>query len=271
MDATTAGAVADLRAALRPTHPEIDALCSDAYLSAVLSVPGRAFDCARDAKVKGLLEWRRAYGVEALTAAFRREPDGTFRPVDGGVVGGGGDGAFAPSARLVAACRSGAFRLAGFDPASGRAVLVARTAVLDWWNTGVEDGVRYHVLVIEDALRRMRERNEGKGGAATAESMVLRVDASDMGLLPPPPGALYGLATLLQRAYPDRVHRIEVGPVSAALRALYGVAAPYLRPRSREKIALLDRAPNDAPDDAAASENEARQRSRAAIGDPFLG
>ena len=127
---------------------------------------------------------------------------------------------------------------------------------------GVNDGVLYHVLVIEQALRVMRERNNNKKidkskenewgeeevaeestDDAARESIDLYVDASDASLIPPPPGALTGMARLLQRAYPDRIHRVKIGPVNGMLSRLYKFVAPYLRHRSREKILLMECAP----------------------------
>ena len=76
-------------------------------------------------------------------------------------------------------------------------------------------------------------------GAATQESMVLYVDMTNSSLIPPPISALIGMANLLQRAYPDRFHRIYFGPVNSLLRRSYGIISPMLRPRSRDKIVML--------------------------------
>ncbi|KAL9184468.1 hypothetical protein ACHAXT_002554 [Thalassiosira profunda] len=168
-------AVGSLRSSIRPTYPEIDALYSDAYLAAVLSVPDRAYEYARDEKIAKALEWRRQYGVEALLAAFRCDEDagGIFRakadddtPQTEQTSGNAAtdvskqppSALFVPSAYLVDVCLSGAFTFAGFDRA-GRGILFSKTALLDWWSTGAEDGIRYHVLVLEHALKKLAERN----------------------------------------------------------------------------------------------------------------
>ena len=63
-------AASKLRASLRTSYPEIDALYSDEYISAVLSVPNRSYEYARDMKIRGALEWRRCDNIDALVAAF---------------------------------------------------------------------------------------------------------------------------------------------------------------------------------------------------------
>ena len=67
----------------------------------------------------------------------------------------------------------------------------------------------------------MAEHNKNKG-------KVLHVDTTGAGIVPPPLGALIGLARLLHRAYPDRIHRIRVGPLSPVLMKLHGLVAPYM-------------------------------------------
>ena len=250
--------VAALRASFQLSHPEIDKLYSDNYLTSVVSVPGRSFDYACDIKILGALNWRRSYNVEALVAAFECVSDTNdsvpiFRLADTSVMESGNcdNNSFSPSQYLVDVCQSGAFCYAGFD-GEGRAILHARTALLDWWKTGVDDGIRYHVLVIEHALAIISQRSTSSKekdmttmDTSVSESMVLYVDTSNMSLLPPPPlGSIIGMAKLLQIAYPDRIHQIRVGPVNSLLMKLYDYVSPYLRPRSRDKIVLLDHAPN---------------------------
>ena len=316
---TTSQIISTLRKSIRQTYPEIDHLYSDAYLASVVSVPDRTYEYARDEKISKALEWRRQYGVDSLVDAFYWCDSADDNDNDSGEGGARGifrakevnnnnnddenenestninqsqkqnqpvSPVFVPSQYLVDVCLSGAFRFAGFDK-EGRAILHSQTALLDWWRTGVEDGIRYHVLVIEYALRMIliaghrqhngrdntvlredRETNisESKRNdrdqvqvAATntttapesvgvSESMVLYVDTSNMSLIPPPMGALIGLAKLLQRAYPDRIHRIYIGPVNPVLRKLYELVAPYLRPRSRDKIVLLEGVPGISSD-----------------------
>ena len=255
-----------LRTSLRTDFPEIDSHYSDEYLASVLSVPNRTFEYARDEKIRGALQWRREYDVDVLCDAFchvvqadnEDGADGIFCPTKKGL--------FAPSQSLIDVCQSRAFVFGGYDH-DGRAILLARTAHLDWWKTGAEDGLRYHVLVIEHVLRMIRERNNiEKGGRvedrrrneedyptenkkgllreAIPESIVLYVDTSNLSFIPPPLGALTGMAKLLQRAYPDRVHKIYIGPVNAVLMNLHKYVSPYLRPRSRDKICLLEDIPD---------------------------
>lgn len=256
--------VVKLRESLQQSHPEIDNFFSDNYLKSVLSVPNRAYEYSRDIKILGALNWRRSYCVDALVKTFECvcDTDGVpiFRlvvtSVMDRVVNDNNESSsslvFLPSQYLIEVCQSGAFYFAGFD-GKGRAILHARTALLDWWKTGVEDGIRYHVLVIEHALseiskRRSRrsELKEVRTMDTISESMVLNVDTSNMRLLPPPPlGSIIGMAKLLQIAYPDRIYQIRVGPVNSLLMKFYEYVKPYLRPRSRDKIVLLDHAPNN--------------------------
>lgn len=100
--------------------------------------------------------------------------------------------------------------------------------------------LRYHVLVMEHALAALR-RNGG-------EDLDLLVDTENMSLVPPPLASLQGLVELLQRAYPDRIHQIRVGPVSVILRSLYDLVTPFMRPRSRNKILLLGEGPEGSSD-----------------------
>lgn len=257
--------VATLRASLQQSHPEIDVLYSDSYLKSVLSVPNRTYEHARDVKILGALNWRRSYNVDALVKAFKCVYDvngaSIFRLADTPVMDKCTDDnkcnssnsiLFQPSQYLVGVCESAAFCFAGFD-GEGRAILHARTSMLDWWKTGVEDGIRYHVLVIEHTLSVILNRNDSIYKAKEkemlkmnkiSESMVLYVDTSGMRLLSPPPlGSIIGMAKLLQIAYPDRIHQIRIGPVNPLLMKLYEYVLPYLRPRSRDKIVLLDHSP----------------------------
>lgn len=256
--------VATLRASLQQSHPEINVLYSDNYLKSVLSVPNRTYEYARDVKILGALNWRRSYNVDALVKAFKCVSDSNgvsiFRLAETSVmdkciddkkIDNSNSLIFYPSKCLVDVCESAAFCFSGFD-GEGRAILLARTSMLDWWKTGIEDGIRYHVLVIEHALSIILNRNASISKAGekekltmNSESMVLCVDTSNMRLLSPPPlGSIIGMAKLLQIAYPDRIHQILIGPVNSLLMKLYEYVSPYLRPRSRDKIVLLDHAPN---------------------------
>jgi len=261
-DDESSSSVAALRSSLRSEYPEIDDLYSDSYLQSVIDVPGRSFDYARDEKIRGALEWRRGYGVDGLISSFVCDEgdDGTFSVVENSTgidssstTSTGAeeqsdlcDPCFVPSPELIQACKTGAFRVGGFEN-DGRIMLYARTALFNWWSVGVEAGIQYHVLVIEHALQMMMkgntsEANEGSNGVI--DSMVLFVDTADASLVPPPVGTLTGFASLLQRAYPDRIYKIYVGPVNSLLRQLYQIISPYLRPRSRDKIVLLPCSPS---------------------------
>lgn len=257
-ESSSSSSVAALRSSLRSEYPEIDELYSDSYLQSVIDVPGRSFDYARDKKVRGALEWRRSYGVDGLISSFLYDEgdDGTFSVVESSGSSRSStraedqsdpfDPCFVPSPELIQACETGAFRVGGFDD-DGRIILQARTALFNWWSVGVEAGIQYHVLVIEHALQMIMkhntsEANEGNNGAIE-ESMVLYVDTTDASLVPPPMGTLTGFASLLQRAYPDRIHKIYVGSVNSFLRQLYQMISPYLRRRSRDKIVLLPCSP----------------------------
>mmetsp|Transcript_51148 Transcript_51148/g.153674 ORF Transcript_51148/g.153674 Transcript_51148/m.153674 type:complete len:314 (-) Transcript_51148:188-1129(-) len=265
--------VESLRTALRPDFPEIDRLYSDEYIRSVLSVPGRTFEYARDKKIRGALEWRRSFGVEALRGTFRCDDDdgegeGRFILDEGNAVGAGGGQVLEgfpgqeaggvvrvtsqskqsldPSAELIELCLSGALRIlsgGGGDKVRSsldrrrwrrHLVLHARASLIDWWKSGVDAGLQYHVLVIEHALSVIRQ-SEG----VIPESMTLLVDTVGIGAVPPPVGALRGMVGLLQRAYPDRIHQIVVFPVGRLLRRVYEMTSPMMAQRSREKIALV--------------------------------
>jgi len=351
-----------IRAALRGDFPEIDRLCSDDYLESVASVPGRSLEYAIHQKVRGSLEWRRSYGVDALRAAFvclrgesaaracaerfaRSEGhycdrvvvvDEIFVPValggpaskeplptdesnsnessddsnsdstvaihsseernenendnesgkenetengnennkengnennkenENGNEAAIGERPFVPTPALLEVCASGAFvvgkeewveeRTAITRGRCRRLVVRADTSRLNWWQTGVEAGLLYHVLVLEEAFERIRtensqrrsldsdNENENKNGPLS-ESIVVLVDTTGAPLLPPPLSVPRGMVQLLRKAYPDRIHRIYVGPVHPWLRTLYNYLASTLKPRTRDKIVLLTEAP----------------------------
>ena len=176
---------------------------------------------------------------------------------------------FVPTPELVQVCSSGALMLVDEEligKKSGRdnqphencrwLVVYADTSRLNWWKTGITAGLQYHVLVLEDALERIRNSNRysttsshrGKEPIAKTmyleESIILCVDTTAPPFLPPPLGVLTGMTKLLQKAYPDRIHKIFVGPVSPWLRALYKRIRPFLKPRSRDKIVLLGEVPS---------------------------
>lgn len=226
-------------------------------------MPDRAYEYARDEKITKALEWRREYGVDALMAAFtcdegaewifrsvQQQHDAAEEDEDDTIEAENDDDdernhqlIFVPSTYLVNVCLSGVFYFDGFD-GDGRGVLRVRSALLDWWRTGVEDGIRYHVLVIEHALKMISEHNKNNDGQEASESMILYVDTSNLSIIPPPLGALTGMARILQHAYPDRIHKMYIGPVNSLLRNLYGIVSPYLRPRSRDKIVLMECTPD---------------------------
>jgi hypothetical protein len=183
---------------------------------------------------------------------------------------------FVPSPKLVEVCTSGAFVvleeeiILGDEESSSnlgkknetesengsptrRLAVYADTSRLNWWKTGVTVGLHYHVLVLEDALDRIRRENNNNNNVTAhnnintklEESLVICVDTTAPPLRPPPLGVLKGFVRLLQGAYPDRIHRIYVGPVSPLLRRLYDCVRPFLKPRSRNKIVLLGEAPSE--------------------------
>lgn len=229
-----------LRNALSENYPEIEILYSDEYLESVIAVPGRTFEYARDEKIQKALEWRRAFGVDSLLEAFEyRDDDEIFvaEEKDEKTYRG-----FTPPQPLVDVCETGAFcLLKDKTDSEGRMILSARTSRLNWRTTGVEAGLQYHVLVIEQALKRMRQH---KQPSASMQSLVVYIDTCGLSYIPPPLTALTGMAMLLQQAYPDRIHRIYVGPVSSILAKIYDYITPYLRARSRNKIVLLTESPS---------------------------
>ena len=70
-----------------------------------------------------------------------------------------GDDVIPPTTtELVNICQYGAFRFVGFDN-KGKAILHARASLLNWRKINVDDGIKYHILVIENALKAMVMRN----------------------------------------------------------------------------------------------------------------
>lgn len=186
---------------------------------------------------------------------------------------------FVPTQKLIDVCASGAFRVLERDlelvlqtnPATANdsrgssssssnpcrmLLLYANTSCLNWWKTGVTAGLQYHVLVLEQALERIRNdtansNRKNKNYTAEAlplsESFIVCVDTTKPPLPPPPLAAPRGMIGLMRKAYPDRIHRIFVGPVAPWLRRLYHDCLVHLlSPRSRDKIILLEEAPTEA-------------------------
>jgi hypothetical protein len=118
-------------------------------------------------------------------------------------------------------------------------------------------------LVIEHALKAMAMRNDNvkkkkandgvtpppppsaNNDIGISESMILYIDTSNMGLLPPPLAALTGLAMLMQTAYPYRFERAYVGPVNILLRGLNKAVSVFLTAGSRQKITMMKDVPSN--------------------------
>merc|ERR1712166_738657 len=80
----------------------------------------------------------------------------------------------------------------------------------------------------------------------TPESMVLLVDTTaPLFAAPPPAAALQGMVSLLQKAYPDRIKRIVVGPCNFMVRGLYKMASGFMAEKSRHKIKLVGTRPEE--------------------------
>jgi hypothetical protein len=119
-------------------------------------------------------------------------------------------------------------------------MLFVETRRINYHAVGVEVGLQYHILIIEAALDLIR-----KAKGKLAESLILLVDStSEILAAPPPMSALQGLVSLLQLAYPDRMHKIIVGPLNIALRGLYRVGSRFMCKRSRDKIQLIHARPS---------------------------
>ena len=252
-----------IRKALVEDFPEVETLYSDAYLESVAGVPGRPLEYAIHHSVKRALEWRRSHNVTALVAAFeaidshRGDMGKIFVPKDANE----NDDESGLSRELIEACKSGAFCVLDKDVAMvgsfndnatcktqhatrRRLVVYADTSKLNWWKTGITAGLQYHVLVLEHAFCRIRSENN-QSGNLLEESLLLCVDTTAPPWLPPPLGALRGMIRLLQKAYPDRIHAIYVGPVSPWLRAIWARIRPLIKPKIRNKIVLLAEAPSE--------------------------
>lgn len=267
--------IIQLRSALRQEYPEIDELYTDDYLASVISQSStEGINCssctsslddgndnnsvgiAATKKIRESLQWRRDVNVNLLTSAFvvcdNYVNEGVFRPTTTATV-------IPPTTtELVNICQSGAFRFVGFDN-KGKAILHARASLLNWRKINVDDGIKYHILVIEHALKAMLMRNNNDANknkangmaplanndTVVSESMILYIDTSNMGLLPPPLAALTGLAMLMQTAYPYRFERAYVGPVNILLRGLNKAVSVFLTAGSRQKITMMKNVPSN--------------------------
>mmetsp|Transcript_66045 Transcript_66045/g.214836 ORF Transcript_66045/g.214836 Transcript_66045/m.214836 type:complete len:403 (-) Transcript_66045:166-1374(-) len=221
-----------LREGLVKDFPEITLLCSDAYLAAVLGVPNRTFEYARDEKIRKALAWRRSFGVDALRSRFRYDmEEGVLKLIPADESGSANP--FEPSPALLRLAKSRALRILPERGQDGRVVVLAETQLVKWREVTTEAFLQHHVLVLEAAFDLIRSTP-----GASPECITLLVDASGP-LQAPPIAALQGMATLLQRAYPDRIHKICVGPVNFVVRSLYHVVMHLLSKTSRDKITLV--------------------------------
>lgn len=236
-----------LRDALSGDFPEIENVYSDAYLDSVAGVPNRTIEHAIH-KMERSLKWRRKYDVESLLSSFEAiHQNGTriFVQKESTAT----TSKTTTFEQLVEVCASGAFFLVDqeivLENGDRRLVVYADTSKLNWWKTGVDAGLRYHVLVLEDAFARITNENRNDTKSPLEESLLLCVDTTNPPLLPPPLGALRGMVRLLQTAYPDRIHKVCVGPVSPWLRGLYAKGVkPFLKSKMQQKIVLLGEAPS---------------------------
>jgi len=217
---------AALRDSLSKEFPEIDSVCSDAYLANVLTVANRTFDYARDEKIRKSLQWRRDHGVERLCSRF------SYNRLTGVLDLTPASNEAEPG--LLKVCHSRALQILPGRDQDGRIALFAETRLLDWQAVGVEAALQYHILIIEAALNMIRS-----DAGRSPESFVLFVDPSGPMLATPPPLAgLQGLVSLLQKAYPDRIHRIEIGPVNFMVRGLYQMIKPLMSQSTQKKIKM---------------------------------
>ena len=207
-----------IRSELRGEYDELDQLYTDAYLEAIVSVPGRSYECARDEKVREALKWRRGFNVDALCAeaSFCQ---GEWRLSDGLSI---------TRPRTLAMYRSGL--LAWDGP-----VLWSIVGQTDW--TDEFAILQYHVRVIEHGITAVLPK-------ANTDSFQMVVDVSQLGIRNMPSLSIVrALASLLQTAYPERIDSIRIGPVSMALVALFALTKPFLSQSSRDKITLVTELP----------------------------
>ena len=285
-----------LRQQIRKEYPEIDDIYTDVYLATVLSqsssegrINNNCSSCSSSLEnngndtnnnnsssigiVRESLQWRRNANVDLLTSAFaigdEYDTDGVFHPTTAKTTTTGDDNSIPPTTTtelMIDICQSGAFRFVGFNN-KGKAILHARAALLNWRNINIDDGIKYHILVIEHALKAMLMRNNNNdvttknenekrmassspannndiGSVSSSESIILYIDTSNMGLLPPPLAVLTGLAMLMQTAYPYRFERAYVGPVNILLRGLNKAVSVFLTAGSRQKITMMKNVPS---------------------------
>lgn len=245
-----------IRDAVVTEFPEIETVYNDDYLESVAGVPNRTMNHAIS-KIKRALGCRRSYQVDALLRTFEAVPANemaakVFVPSaikNHQII-------FDPSPKLVKVCASCAFvvldeELEERDNGERRLVVYADTSKLNWWEIGVAAGLQYHVLVLEHAFARITSENKCRTNSNDAtppleQSLILCVDTTAPPLLPPPMGALRGMVRLLQKAYPDRIYKVYVGPISPLIRGIYAKGVrPFLKPKLRQKIILLGKVPSD--------------------------
>jgi hypothetical protein len=274
-----------LRQQIRQEYPEIDDIYTDVYLATVLSqsssegINNKNCSCSSSLenngddnnnsssigiatkKIRESLQWRRNVNVDLLTSAFAMGDDydsvGVFHPTTAAASTTGEEDNIIPPTTteltMIDICQSGAFRFVGFNN-KGKAILHARAALLNWRKINIDDGIKYHILVIEHARKAMllrnnndatKNENEKRNIVVSSESMILYIDTSNMGLVPPPLAVLTGLAMLMQTAYPYRFERAYVGPVNILLRGLNKAVSVFLTAGSRQKITMMKNVPSN--------------------------
>ena len=205
-----------LRGSLAAKFPEIHRVHTDAYIAAVIAVPGRTYEYARDEKISNALQWRRDFGVDALCGCLRHS-DGQWALVGAAWAG------LCPC--TLAMCCSDSLR---WTVGERGPVLHSVVSNVDWAQcTAI---MQHHVRLIEYGISELLP-------SAHTESFEVMADVSHLSLLDLPPMQLVqGLVSLLQQAYPERIKAVHIGPTNAIIRGIFRIAKAFMSVRSSEKI-----------------------------------
>lgn len=189
--------VEQIRRDLGDTFPELNDVCSDAYIRRIVSVPGRAFEYARDEKIANALIWRRDFGVDDLCNELIHIQE-EWIATD----------AITTCARpgVLELCRSGSLAWQN----TTKPILHSLVGYADWTDTLAI--MQHHVRVIEHGITNVLP-------LTNAECFSVVVDVSSLDIFcMPSVDVVKGLVTLFQKAYPERIDRIYVAPVNMILR-----------------------------------------------------
>jgi len=181
---------------------------SDIYLKATLSGHKdgklRTFQYTAE-KLAASLRWRREYGADSIAKE-----------------------------QVARALAPNHMWWEGTDLA-GRPILYVRPALMDLSTYNREEYLKAHVYLIEEGIRNMPQ------GVA---SFVLIADASSLNRHHFDPALMKGLLSVLSVGYPDRLHKLVVGPINFVVRAAWALLSRLMPKRLANKV-LMVKSPRD--------------------------